>query len=190
MNFTMSKYKKIAIDVGHARATGAAGNGLQEHEEAEKLARYVKDMLCAQPFIHAVIVDFPELDNKGDLRAAIQAINEGNFDAVVSLHFDCAENETARGAHVIYRTLNGYALGAEIAERLAVHLPGRAELTVQRKDLAILNQTRPPACLVECGFLSSPLDAEIIKSRPILLARAIAGGIIQWCQPPKGTAPR
>jgi N-acetylmuramoyl-L-alanine amidase len=69
----------------------------------------------------------------------------------------------------------------EIAERLAVLLPGRSQLTVQRHDLAILNQTRPPAVLVECGFLSNEQDAEILRTRPILLARAIAGGICAWC---------
>lgn len=178
----MSKYIKIALDVGHARQTGATGNGLQEHEVCSKLAGYVKDMLCAQPFIHADIVDHPELSNRGDLNAAIADVNAGNYDAVISLHCDCSDNPTARGAHCCYKTLAGYALGIEIAERLAVHLPGRAELMVKRKDLAILNQTRPPACLVECGFLSNEHDALVLKTRPILLARAIAGGIIVWAQ--------
>lgn len=178
----MSKYVKIALDVGHARHTGATGNGLQEHEVVAKLAKYVKDMLCAQQFIHADIVDHPELSNRGDLNAAIADVNSGNYDAVISLHCDCSDNPAARGAHVCYRTLKGYAIGVEIAERLAVHLPGRAELMVQRKDLAILNQTRPPAVLCECGFLSNEEDATILKTRAILLARAISGGIIVWAQ--------
>ncbi|MBQ4594788.1 MAG: N-acetylmuramoyl-L-alanine amidase [Akkermansia sp.] len=176
------RYYKIAIDIGHARTTGASGNGLQEHEVSAKLARYVKQMLQATPHIHADIVDFPELSNKQDLAAAIAAVNAGGYDAVVSLHCDCAGTPSARGAHVIYKSAAGQALGLEIAERLAVHLPGRARTLVQRHDLAILNQTRPPAVLVECGFLSSPEDAEIIRTRPILLARAIAGGIIAWTE--------
>lgn len=179
----MSNYKKIALDVGHARHTGAAGNGLQEHEVAASLAKQVKRILAGQWNIHAEIIDFPELSNKGDLAAAIKAINAGNYDAVVSLHCDSSGNSSARGAHVIYKTLAGYALAAEIADRLTVHLPGRAEKTVKRNDLAILNQTRPPAVLVECGFVSSPVDAAILKSRPVLLASAIAAGVVQWCSP-------
>jgi N-acetylmuramoyl-L-alanine amidase len=178
----MSKYVKIALDVGHARLTGATGNGLQEHEVCTRLAGYVKDMLCAQPYIHADIVDHPELSNRGDLNAAIADVNAGNYDAVISLHCDCSDNPEAHGAHVCYRSLAGYAIGLEIAERLADHLPGRAELMVKRKDLAILNQTLPPACLVECGFLSNEHDAQVLKTRPILLARAIAGGLIVWAQ--------
>ena len=178
----MGVYKKIAIDVGHARATGAIGNGLQEHDVALMFARYVKDMLCGQEYIHADIIDFPELSNRGDLNAAIKAINAGGYDAVVSLHCDCSDNEAARGAHVIYKTLSGYSLGIEIAERLVVHLPGRAEKMVKR-NLDILSMTKPPAVLVECGFVSNAVDAAIIKSRPILLAHAISGGIIQWCRP-------
>lgn len=177
----MKKFKRIAIDVGHARATGASGNGLQEHEVAAKLARYVRQSLANQPHIYAEIVDFPEMSNGGDLRAAIEAVNAGKYDAVVSLHCDCSDNADARGAHAIFKTLSGYALAVEIAERLAVLLPGRSQLTVQRHDLAILNQTRPPAVLVECGFLSNEQDAEILRTRPILLARAIAGGICAWC---------
>ena len=176
----MSKYLKIALDVGHARLTGASGNGLQEHEVAARLAHYVKEMLCGQPHITANIVDFPELSNAGDLSAAIRAINSGGYDAVVSLHCDCSDNPAARGAHVIHKTLAGYALGIEIAERLAVHLPGRAKSIVQRHDLAILNRTAPPAVLVECGFLSNAQDAAVLQARPILLARAISGGIIRW----------
>jgi N-acetylmuramoyl-L-alanine amidase len=177
----MSKHFKIALDVGHARFTGASGNGLQEHEVAAGLAKFVKQMLANAATIHADIIDFPELSNRDDLSEAIAKVNSGNYDAVVSLHCDCADSPSARGAHVIYKTLLGYSLGVEIAERLAVHLPGRAELTVQRHDLAILNQTRPPAVLVECGFLSNEQDALILRSRPIMLARAIAGGIQQWC---------
>ena len=177
----MSKYVKIALDVGHARLTGATGNGLQEHEVCSKIARLVKDMLCAQPFIHADIVDHPELSNRGDLNAAIADVNAGTYDAVISLHCDWSDNPDAHGAHCCYKTLAGYAIGIEIAERLAVHLPGRAELMVKR-NLDILALTRPPACLVECGFLTNEHDALVLKTRPILLARAIAGGLIVWAQ--------
>jgi N-acetylmuramoyl-L-alanine amidase len=176
------KHYKVAIDIGHARGTGATGNGLQEHEVCAKLAGYVKDMLANAANIHADIIDFPELSNRADLNASIAAVNAGGYDAVVSLHCDCSDNADARGAHVIHRSLLGHSLAIEIAERLALHLPGRAQLVVQRKDLAILNQTRPTAVLVECGFLSNAHDAMVLKSRPIMLARAIAGGIQQWVQ--------
>lgn len=180
----MSTNKKIALDVGHARGTGAAGNGLQEHEVVANLANHVKKLLSGQPHIHAEIIDFPEMTNRADRHAAIAAINAGHFDAVVSLHCDYDDGPSARGAHVIYKTLAGYALAAEIADRLTVQLPGRADSTVQRHDLDILNLTRPPAVLVECGFLSSPIDAAILRSRPIVLSSAIAAGIVQWCSPP------
>jgi hypothetical protein len=72
----MSNYKKIAIDVGHARHTGAAGNGLQEHEVVATLAKQVKKILSGQWNIHAEIVDFPEMSNRGDLNAAIARTRE------------------------------------------------------------------------------------------------------------------
>lgn len=174
--------KRIALDIGHANGTGATGNGLKEHEVSEKIARLVVAMLREVEGLEVEVFDFPEQSNRADLNATISAVNAGSFDAVVSFHCDCANNIEAHGAHCCYKTLKGYALAIEIAERLCVFLPGRAEKCVKRTDLAILNQTRPPAVLVEMGFLSNPWNAHRMKDASVIIARSIAGGIRTWCQ--------
>lgn len=171
---------KVAVDVGHADGTGASGHGLKEHAVAARAAGVLKNLLTSSG-VEADIIDFPEKTNSGDLSATISAINSGDYDAVVSLHCDSADSPSARGAHVICKSVMGYSLAAEIAERLCPIMPGRAEKIVQRHDLAILNRTRPPAVLVEMGFLSNAHDAHHLSVNLFGIAKAIAFGVISWC---------
>lgn len=174
--------KRIALDIGHTPGSGSQGHGLDENEVSAKIVHLVADMLREVDGIEVEVFDFPGLDNRGDLKATIAAVNSGQFDAVVSFHCDHFDSDKPSGAHVCYKTLKGYSLGIEIAERLCVFMPGRAEKCVKRNDLAILNQTRPPAVLVEMGFLSHPGDALRLRDSRVVLARAISGGIRTWCQ--------
>ena len=79
----MKKIDKIAIDVGHARGTGAFGNGLQEHEVCEQIALYLRNELHAHGLCVGVY-DFPGMSNTGDLVATAQAVNAGGFGLCVS----------------------------------------------------------------------------------------------------------
>lgn len=171
---------KIAIDIGHADGTGATGvGGLQEHAVCEQIAPLLADELTAAGHVPTVI-DFPDLTNRGDLRATAQAVNAGDYDLLVSLHCDAAAHEGAKGAHVCYTSSTGKTIAGHIARHLCALLPGRACPTVHRSDLYILNQTRPPAVLCECGFITSPHDAEYLKLRKRDIAHAIAVGIASY----------
>ena len=75
----------IALDIGHAKGTGARGNGLEEHATAMTIADHLAPMLRAQGH-NVEIIDFPRLDNDDDLAATVRAINAGGFDISISLH--------------------------------------------------------------------------------------------------------
>lgn len=167
---------KIALDIGHANGTGARGNGLEEHAVAEQITGNLAVILRAQG--HQVdIIDFAERSNAGDLNETIRRANAGNYDFGVSIHCDCADNPQAHGAHVCYYTQSGRKLAEAIAKPLAGLLPGRAETTVKRTNLAILKQTRPVWVLCECGFISNRDDAALMRDCPDAIARRIAEGI-------------
>lgn len=170
---------RIAVDVGHADGSGASGHGLKEHEVAARAAVVLKNLLESAG-VETTVIDFPDKSNARDLSSAIREVNSGDFDAVVSLHCDCADSPSARGAHVICKSVAGCAIAAEIAERLCPVMPGRAKWVVQRHDLAILNQTRPPAVLVEMGFLSNAHDAGALRNNLVGICKAIAFGILAW----------
>lgn len=169
---------KIAIDIGHARLTGATGNGLQEHAVCVGLASFLEAELAQE--VELLVVDFPQLSNKADLRETVREINAWGAELSVSLHCDASQNATARGAHVIYTSEAGRAVAVEVAARLCPLLPGRANRTVRRGDLYVLNSTRCPAILVECGFLTNSKDADILRYEGQRVARAIASGLREW----------
>lgn len=168
--------KIICIDIGHAHGTGARGNGLEEHEQSVLTGRALVAALEKRG-LHAVIIDYPDSDNRTDLNKTIAHINAANYTLVISLHMDASDNRTARGAHVCYLSEAGRVYAHKIAARLTPLLPGRAEATVRRRDLAILRQTRPTAVLIEVGFITSEEDASIVSKERKKIADAIATAI-------------
>lgn len=189
--------KKICIDIGHAAGTGATGNGLEEHgaavQTAAHLARYLRERGQS-----VSVIDYPQLSNAADLNATVRAVNAGNYDLSVSLHCDSSENPDACGAHVCHHrtyhkdgtfrdSVQGKALASAIAGPLCKLLPGRADPVQARPDkkkklsgLQVLRETRPPAVLCECCFITNANDAEMMKNRPELIAQAIGAGILDY----------
>lgn len=189
--------KKICIDVGHAAGTGATGNGLEEHGVAVQIATSLARYLRVSG--HTVsVIDYPQLSNAADLNATVRAINAGDYDLSVSLHCDSSDNPRACGAHVCHHrtyhndgtytdSVQGKALAEAIAGPLCKLLPGRADHVQARPDkakklssLQVLRETRPPAVLCECSFITNSGDAEVMKRSPALIAQAIGTGIIDY----------
>lgn len=175
----MAEKIKIAIDVGHARRTGAVGNGRTEHAMCVRVAEEMKAKLESfkLPEFEADIIDFPELSNSEDLAATVHAVNAGGYAASVSLHMDWDDSPQAHGAHVCYVSSAGKKLAGEIALRLCPQMPGRAEQLVRRPGLYVLRKTRPVAVLVECGFITNEGDAQWVAENPERVALSIALGV-------------
>ncbi|WPX40122.1 N-acetylmuramoyl-L-alanine amidase [Akkermansia sp. N21116] len=185
---------KIAIDIGHANGTGSRGNGMEEHAVATKIGTNLAVMLEEQG--HEVdVIDFPNLSNTADINKTVAAVNAGNYDISVSIHCDSSDSPNSCGAHVCYNrtytktgdiidSVKGKALARCIAARITKILPGRADTTQARPDkskklssIAVLRDTRPPAVLVECGFITNQHDAEMMRTAPNCIAQQIALGI-------------
>jgi len=167
---------KIALDIGHANNTGARGNGHEEHAVATVIAEHLYHALVARG--HTVtVLDYPDKTNAEDLNATIRAANAGTYDIGISLHCDASDNPDARGAHICYTSASGKKLAEAIAVTLCADMPGRADKTVRRPNLAILKGTRPVWVLVECGFITNSRDCRVMTVTPELIAHDIALGI-------------
>ena len=193
----MSKGKHIIIDIGHARGTGARGNGMEEHARCEQIAGHLANRLRADGYA-VTVLDYPDSTNSADLVATVKAANGISRAAFgISLHMDAAskvvgyvesidedgepckqpiigEDPAPHGAHVCYVSNTGKRMAEAIAKWLCTLLPGRASKTVKRGDLYILKQTRAPWVLVECGFITNPEDA---ATEPYQIAECIAAGV-------------
>lgn len=167
---------KIALDIGHANGTGARGNGLEEHEVATRITQALNQILKGSGH-DVTVIDFPHLSNADDLNETIKAANMGDYDIGVSVHCDCSDNADAHGGHVCYLSEKGRRLANTIAEHINRLFPGRAEKTVKRANLAVLNKTNPVWVLVECGFISNVNDSSVMRDRPDKIAEHIAAGI-------------
>lgn len=183
---------RVLIDVGHAEGTGAQSAFADEHEESRLNALELKAVLEGFELdrFEVDVVDFPRLSNGGDLAASVRAANARDYDALVSLHMDSSGNADACGAHVCYHagSVKGERLAREIAVRLCPWLPGRADTVQARPDkakklsgLAILRDTRPPAVLVECGFVSNEGDVKVLRGCRRELMRAVGLGVAEFC---------
>lgn len=172
----------IALDIGHARNTGARGNGLEEHQICSVIGLLLEDSL--RDFGHTVtMIDFPDRGNSDDINATIRAANAGGYDFGISVHCDCSDNPDAHGAHVCFYpgSVPGGRLASYIAGPLAELLPGRSNTVQARANLAVLKQTRPVWALCECGFISNAGDADVLKHHPESIANAIAEGVDHYC---------
>lgn len=169
---------KVAIDIGHARGTGARGCGHEEHAVVAGIGAALADVLAALGHV-CHVVDFPDLDNRADLVATVKEINRIQPDFSISLHADASDNPEAHGGHVCYfpHSRKGYALAEDIAVHLCALLPGRSQRVVERGDLYVLKNTACPAVLVECGFITNVRDCALMVTSPETVARAIARGV-------------
>lgn len=159
-----------------ARGSLRDGSQQEEHDLCSKMAPALKAHLEGYGF-RADIIDFPEEGNAQDLRLTVAAINKGGYDCSVSLHCDASDNADAKGAHVCYVSAKGAQLAGEIAGRLCPLMPGRANRTVRRTDLYVLNNTKPVAVLVETGFITNEGDCRCLVESADGLMLAVARGI-------------
>lgn len=192
---------KIALDIGHSTNTGSRGNGLEEHATASLITDHLAPMLREQGH-NITVIDYPHMNNDDDLAATVKTINAGNHDIAISVHCDSSDSPASRGAHICHHrnyhndgtytdSSKGKALATAIAGPLCKLLPGRADHVQARPDrtckpnkssLYVLRETNPPAVLIECGFLTNVSDANLMKTNPAAIARAIAQGISTYTQ--------
>ena len=156
----------IIIDSGHANGTGARGNGQEEHNLCVKVANQLATALRSKG--HKVTgIDFPTLSNAADLNQTISKANSlENVSLGISLHMDASSNASARGGHVCYISTAGYIAAKAIASELCEYMPGRAQETVKRTNLAVLKRTKWRWVLIELGFITSKLDIKKLMDDP------------------------
>lgn len=156
----------IIIDSGHANGTGARGNGQEEHNLCVKVANLLATALRSKG--HKVTgIDFPTLSNSADLNQTI--IKANSLEGVslgISLHMDASDNSAAHGGHVCYISTSGFLAAERIASELCLYMPGRAQKTVRRTNLAVLKRTKWRWVLIELGFITSKIDIKKLMDNP------------------------
>jgi len=160
--------KKIMIDAGHGPDTAGKRSPdgiLREFMFNEAVAIRLKKLLSTEGF-----TVFFSHDNTRDvaLSERISQANKLNVDAFVSIHAN-AYGTTWNDAHGIetYTCLQSSETSIKMAicvqQALFLRTGGRNR-GVKKGDFAVLRETKMPAILVECGFMTNKKEASLLKS--------------------------
>jgi N-acetylmuramoyl-L-alanine amidase len=99
----------------------------------------------------------------------------------VSVHFNSAPRVEARGVEVFYGSDSGAPLARRIQEKLLTVTVNPDNRPLKRAAFWVLRQTKCPAVLAECGFLTNCEDTAFAleESSREKLAEQIAAGILE-----------
>lgn len=193
----------VALDAGHGgKDPGAISDAnLQEKDLSLDIARRVKAHLAAAGIRVAMTREkdvFLELADRPALAGKAKA------DLFVSIHLNATGTKSVRGVETFGITAAGFAStaggtgskaavpnnqfnhsGTILAYQIQKALTGitRAEdRGVKRARFAVLRESRMPAALVECGFLTNPGEAQKMgtPSYRETVAQGVAQGILNY----------
>ncbi len=171
------KISRVIIDPGHGgKDKGAHRGKVYEKDLNLKVAKRLEAILKAR----GMSVTMTRRSDRYLPLAKRAAIANRYRNAIfVSIHFNAHTSTWHRGVETYYYGEEGKKLAAHVHLRLLSRLRAHNRNTRQRKGLAVLNKTRCPAILVECGYISNPSERRKIlrSSYQYNCARAIADGI-------------
>ena len=166
--------KTVVIDAGHGGADpGVTGvkTGVKESDLNLKTALVLGDIFSSAGF-RAVQTRYGEgstvsgaFDKTADMEARRQTILRSTPDAVISIHMNKYDGPSRRGVQVFYSTDSSRELAEELQKHLnqTMNVPtlGRGFDPI-RGDYYIAQNGTVPSVIVECAFLSNPIDERLI----------------------------
>jgi len=176
---TVGRGKTVIIDPGHGgKDWGAYRAGVRESSLNMKVASKLEYYLKQNGFR---VVMTRRSDSFLSLSRRASIANRYRNAVFVSIHFNATRNTMVRGAETFYAGAAGRQLASSIHRELA----GKCRMKnrgVRFARYAVLVQTKCPAVLVECGFISNSSERArcVTSSFQTTAARAIADGIRKY----------
>lgn len=119
---------------------------------------------------------------RGDLYRRLLLIKEKNCDLYISIHINWYDDNTLKGAEVLYNSINknNKVLATSIMNRFKKEL--NSNRSIKSTDLYMYRNTTTPGVLVECGYLSNPTERTLLQQENYQqkLAKSITNGIINY----------
>lgn len=169
----------VYLDPGHGgEEPGAIGNGITEKDLTLKLALGVKQRLEASGI---KVLMSRDSDVTVSLQDRSKGANDINPDAFVSIHLNSYDEPTAYGIETWYYKEMDKPLADKLQAKL-IEYTKAWNRGVKKEEFHVIKATKMPASLVEAGFISTPEEAELLKSESYqnLIMDAIANGTIEY----------
>lgn len=176
---TEGRGKRVIIDPGHGgRDRGAVWGGVRESTLNYRVAGKLESILRQRGY-STTMTRRSDVFVSLSRRAAI-ANNYRNA-IFVSIHFNATRESWVRGAETYYAGAQGRSLATSIQREMVQRLNLRNR-GVRLARFTVLMQTRCPAVLVECGFISNSSERRrcTTSSYQSTAALAIAEGIRRY----------
>lgn len=166
----------IVIDPGHGGSDiGTCWGGVREKNITLSIARRVENILRSRGY---ATVMTRRRDATISLGYRARVANQFRRSLLVSIHCNSDRYRNGRGIETYYAGRSGKRLARNIHVRMDARTstPNRG---IKSRKFCVLRETKCPAALVECGFLSSPSERRLLCNSAYQqrLAGAIADGI-------------
>jgi len=178
---------RIVIDAGHGPETPgkrSPDGSLREYQFNSAVARYVADeLLHGYEGVEILMTHSDARDVP--LKERTDRANAWGADVFVSIHANAAGEgwSSAQGIETyVYTTRPAAATKlAEAVHRNLIRATGRPDRGVKTANFHVLRETKMPAILVECGFMTNREECELLKSDDYRrkCAAAIVQGIVE-----------
>lgn len=190
--------KVIVVDAGHGVPDEGAesSNGTTEAETNLKIALKLQNLLeqsgCTVILTRSDENAIYDIDSKtlkqkkiSDIHNRVKIGNESSADAFVSIHLNKIPQQQYDGWQTFYKE------GNSNAQKLAVSIQNNLNDSIQKENtrvaktidnIYIIKHVEIPTTIVECGFLSNPIEEKQLleDSYQDRLAWGIYNGIIDY----------
>jgi N-acetylmuramoyl-L-alanine amidase len=170
-------FSTVVLDAGHGgKDGGSVWNGLIEKKLCLDVAKRVEAGLKARGL---KTVMTRRTDTFVELSQRARLANRVPSSIFVSIHFNGSRKTIISGGEVYYRSSRGRTLASAISRSIQSRVTGGAR-GIFHGNYKVLRDTRMPAVLVECGYLSNKREAArcATPAHRQKLADAIVSGIL------------
>lgn len=171
--------KTIVVDPGH----GGDDNGaVWGHAEEDDINLNVSFHLRCELEKHGNMVIMTRTKDKYiSLAERVEIANKAKADYFISIHCDAFHKITAKGMSVHVHPNHSdeaFNLANWIRITMATEFKDHVSRGVKKSNFYVLRETKMPAILVECEFLSNPETRNFLREpeNQLALARAITRG--------------
>ncbi len=182
--------KVIYLDVGHGGVDpGSVVGSIYEKDINLAISKYLKSELEKYgAFVYLIREDDYDLGSphaffrkKSDFDNRIKKINQSNADLYLSIHLNVLSNQQYYGPQIFFN--KKHVLNEKFATHLQSYLNEKIGTSREVKTIPtstyMYQRLRIPGVLVECGFLSNPMERKklITESYQQLFATYVAEAV-------------
>jgi len=186
-NIKAVKHFVLVVDAGHGgKDNGSSANGLYEKDITLKIAEKIKSM-SSQYNIDVILTrnndEFMSPQEKSNFA------NAQNADAFISVHVNADESQPALSGFEVALSknntkflTNNQTLGSAILQNINSGFKTQQALQLRNVGIWVLDQSKIPSALIECGYLTNTNDANTLKNdaKLELIAQHILQGVAAY----------